>query len=72
MAAPATSIVAVQSGVDLPAGVCRCLLVGTAGTATVIDAEGNTSANIPLQQGYNPLRVSNVTLGSAANVWALY
>jgi hypothetical protein len=53
-------------------GTCRALLVGTAGTATVIDAEGNTSTNIPLQVGYNPIRVSKVTYGTAADVWALY
>lgn len=69
---PASKIASVTSGVNLTAGVCRALLVGTAGTATVIDAEGNTSTDIPLQAGYNPLRVSKVTFGTAANVWALY
>lgn len=69
---PATKIAAVTSGVDLADGVCRALLVGTAGTATVVDASGGTSEAIPLQAGYNPLRVSKVTLGTAANVWALY
>ena len=69
---PSGAIVQVTSGVDLPSGVCRALLVGTAGTATVIDVEGNTSTNIPLQAGYNPLRVSKVTFGTAADVWALY
>lgn len=68
----ATKIVAVSSGVDLPSGPCRALLVGTAGTATVIDTEGGTATNIPLQTGYNPIRVSKVTFGTAADVWALY
>jgi hypothetical protein len=68
----ATKIVVVSSGVDLPSGPCRALLVGTAGTATVIDAEGNTATSIPLQAGYNPIRVSKVTFGTAADVWALY
>lgn len=67
---PATRIAAVVSGT--PFNTCRCLLVGTAGTATVIDAEGNTSTNIPLQAGYNPLRLTQVTFGTAADVWALY
>ncbi|MDI3564778.1 hypothetical protein [Bradyrhizobium sp. Arg816] len=69
---PAVKVAQVSSDVDLPAGPCRCLLVGTAGTATVIDSEGNTATNIPLQAGYNPLRVTKVTFGSAADVWALY
>jgi hypothetical protein len=69
---PAGKIAQVSSGVDFSAGVCRGLLVGTAGTATVVDAEGNTATNLPLQQGYNPLRVSKVTFGSASDVWALY
>lgn len=69
---PATKIAAVTSGVAFPDGACRCLLVGSAGTATVIDDEGNTSTNIPLQAGYNPLRVTQVTFGTAADIWALY
>lgn len=69
---PAGAIVQVSTGVDLTSGICRALLVGTAGTATVVDAEGNTSMNIPLQAGYNPLRVSKVTFGTAADIWALY
>jgi hypothetical protein len=72
MTNPASKIEAVSSGVDFTNGVCRALLVGTAGTATVIDADGNTATNIPLQQGYNPLRVSKVTLGTASDVWALF
>lgn len=51
----------------------RGLLVGTGGTATVMDAEGNTCTDIPLQTGYNPLQIQKLTaLGTAANVWALY
>lgn len=69
---PASKIAAVVSGTTFAAGTCRALLVGTAGTATVIDSEGNTLTNIPLQVGYNPLRVSKVTYGTAADVWALY
>lgn len=51
----------------------RGLLVGTAGTATVTDADGNSVANIPLQAGYNPLQIQKLTaLGTASDVWALY
>ncbi|MBR0903360.1 hypothetical protein [Bradyrhizobium liaoningense] len=69
---PASKIAAIVSGTTFAAGTCRALLVGTAGTATVVDAEGNTATNIPLQVGYNPIRVSKVTLGTASNVWALF
>ncbi len=51
----------------------RSVCVGTAGTATVIDADGNTCVDFPLQAGYNPLQIQALTaLGTAANVWALY
>lgn len=57
----------------LPGGVCRGLLVGTAGTANIIDGAGNSLTNVPLQQGYNPIQVRQVgTGGTAANIWALY
>lgn len=67
---PSCKVVEVASGV--PFDTCRSLLVGTAGTATVIDADGNTATDIPLQAGYNPIRVTKVTFGTAADVWALY
>lgn len=58
---------------DIANGVCRALLVGTAGTATIIDADGQESQNVPLQQGYNPIGVQRIkTGGTADNIWALY
>jgi hypothetical protein len=58
---------------NLPAGECRALLVGTAGTANLMDATGEILANVPLQQGYNPLKVLQVrTGGDADDIWALY
>lgn len=58
---------------DLPDGPCRALLVGTAGTANLNDVRGNSTTNVPLQQGYNPLRVRRVRLGGTADdIWALY
>jgi hypothetical protein len=57
----------------LPGGPCRFLLVGTAGTANLIDYEGTTRNNVPLQAGYNILSVSHVlTGGTASDVWACY
>lgn len=70
----ARRIVAVtKADSDLTSGVTLGLLVGTAGTANLMDAAGNTLANVPLQPGYNPLCVRQVrTGGTAADIWALY
>lgn len=76
LTAPASKVVAVSANdsTDLPDGVCRSLLVGTAGAATIIDASGATATLIPLQAGYNPIGVTRVkaTGLTAANIWALY
>lgn len=63
--------------VDLPGGVCRGLLVGTAGAARIIDEEGtDTGATnlLPLQAGYNPIGAKRIfaTGLTAAGIWALY
>lgn len=52
--------------------VTRGLLVGTAGGASVVMADG-TSGTIPLQVGYNPLQVKkiNATDTTASNIWGL-
>jgi len=58
---------------DLPDGVCRALLVGTAGACSLIDATGEELTDVPLQQGYNPIAVARVLEGGDAdNIWALY
>lgn len=58
---------------DLPLGVCRALLVGTPGTANLLDSTGHALTSIPLQAGYNPIGVQRVlTGGTADNLWALY
>lgn len=50
----------------------RALWVGTAGTANLTDAEGNTMANFPLKEGLNPIQVSLVrTGGTADDIWLL-
>jgi hypothetical protein len=75
LTAPAAKLVPItpDDETDLPDGTCRALLVGTAGTATLIDASGGERTGVPLQQGYNPIGVRRVkTGGSAANLWALY
>jgi hypothetical protein len=73
--APASRLVPItpNNDSDLPEGVCRALLVGTAGTAVLIDASGVERTGVPLQQGYNPIGAQRVkTGGTAANLWALY
>lgn len=73
--APASRMVPVtpSDDDDLPEGVCRALLVGTAGSANLLDASGAERTAVPLQQGFNPIGVKRVkTGGSAANLWALY
>ena len=58
---------------DLPDGVCRALLVGTPGTCNLIDKSEATRTAVPLQAGFNPLRVTRVkTGGTADDIWALY
>ena len=58
---------------DLPGGVCRGLLVGTAGTANLKTLAGVTRSNVPLQAGYNPLVCRQVlTGGTADDIWAMY
>jgi hypothetical protein len=58
----------------LPEGAPRGFLVGTAGTATLIDLDGNTRENVPLQQGYNPIRNIKIvkTGGTADDIWPYY
>lgn len=73
--APASRLVPItpDDDNDLPEGVCRALLVGAAGTATLIDASGAERTGVPLQQGFNPIGVRRVkTGGTATNLWALY
>jgi hypothetical protein len=69
----AIKLVTKSDTADLPDGACRALLVGTAGTATLVDADGNTAVSVPLQVGYNPLSVVRIKAGGTAdNIWALY
>lgn len=58
---------------NLPGGLCVALLVGTAGTANLMQRDGTTRADVPLQVGFNPLQCLQVrTGGTADNIWALY
>ena len=59
---------------DLPLGVCKALLVGTAGNADIVDADGVLQLTVPLQTGYNPIGVTRIysTHLTASNIWAIY
>lgn len=71
---PARTVLAITpAAADLPNGICRYIWAGTAGTATMTDAGGNTLTNFPLVLGLNHIQIKRVTsLGTAANLWALY
>ena len=58
---------------ELPSGVCRCLLVGTAGLANLMQADGTVRTGVPLAAGFNPIQALQVRTGTAAgNIWAVY
>jgi hypothetical protein len=75
LSSPARALVKVTKSdtVDIATSACRALLVGVAGSATLIDASGAEQIGVPLQQGYNPIMVRRVkTGGTADGIWALY
>lgn len=74
MSFQASRVVAVvKADQDLPQGTCGALLVGTAGTANLMDATGAVITNVPLQVGYNPIRCKQVRIGgTSSDIWALY
>lgn len=62
-----------KADADLADGPCRGLLVGTAGTANLMELDGTVRTAVPLQAGYNPLVAKQVRIGGTAdNIWALY
>jgi hypothetical protein len=71
---PAENVVAVTPNDSTDIAVpSRGLLCGVAGNAQVTTAAGQT-VTIPLQQGYNPIRVRRVwsTSTTATGIFALY
>lgn len=71
---PARKVAALTKADDTVISVPeKGLWVGTAGTANIVDAAGNTHANFPLLQGYNPIRISQLESGgTASDIWGLY
>jgi hypothetical protein len=69
---PAEFVELITKGAALPKGKCRSILCGTAGTINFTIA-GVAKTNVPLQQGYNPIRVDSVEAGgTCSDIWALY
>ena len=57
----------------LALGPTRGLLVGTAGTANLMEPDGTIQTDVPLQAGYNPLAILQLrTGGTADNIRGLY
>ena len=51
----------------------RALLVGTPGTANIVTASGASRSNVPLVEGVNPIRITELLAGGTAdNIWAMY
>ena len=70
---PADGLVKVTKADEDLTVPAKSLLVGTAGTANIMDMMGNIRTDVPLMRGYNPIRVRQVrTGGSADDIWALY
>ena len=62
-----------KADADLPDGVAKGLLIGTAGTLNVKTENGNIRTALPVIAGYNNIRVSQVrTGGTATDIFALY
>jgi hypothetical protein len=75
---PASDVIPVtKADADLPDGVCKALLIGSAGTLNVqmlgIDGVAVTRASLPLEAGIYPFQCVQVrTGGTADNIHAIY
>lgn len=69
-----TKFVKLTAGVGtITGGPVRALWVGTAGTATFIDLDGNVCTNFPLIAGPNAIQIQELTsLGTASDVWGVW
>lgn len=70
---PSGDVVKLTKGTALAKTPTRGLACGTAGTANLVDASGQTLTNFPLQAGYNPIAIVELSSGGTADdIWALY
>jgi len=63
------------SSVDYDPGKSFSLLVGTGGTLKVVDTVHVAEIAIPVQTGYNPIRITKVIKdvgNTASDLWALF
>jgi len=63
------------SSVDYDPGKSFSLLVGTGGTLKVVDTVHVAEIAIPVQTGYNPIRITKVINdggNTASDLWALF
>lgn len=79
LSSPGTKLklVTASDSTDLPDGICRAILIGTAGDARIIDADGNDSGAtelVPLPAGILPVGFKRIysTGLTAARIWAIY
>jgi hypothetical protein len=62
-----------KANVPIPSGVCRTVNCGTPGTVNFVDGTGNPCVNYPLQPGYNPIVMTQLSTGGTADdIWAIY
>ncbi|MFO0454297.1 MAG: hypothetical protein ACK52I_37545 [Pseudomonadota bacterium] len=74
MSFQASRIVAITPGAtELATGGATGAVLCTAdATARVIDALGNDISGVPLQKGYNPVRIRQLITLSTGNAFALF
>jgi hypothetical protein len=72
----ASAKLAVIDGTAFAGGLCRCLIVGTAGVVNLTLATGEVLVNFPLTVGINPIKALAVNAPgagiAAVSVWAGY
>ena len=69
---PAYDVVPLTAGEngDVPTQGYRGLLVASGGTANITTAKGELRDSVPLQTGYNPIRIKALRVGgTATGIW---
>jgi hypothetical protein len=74
---PGVDVVPVTpSDTALAGGVCKALLIGTAGNINITTLAGNERDDVPVPAGVVPLQCTHVRAGASAtaatNIWAIY
>lgn len=62
-----------KANTDLAGGICRAIVVGSAGTLNFMDASGNVLTGYPAHIGENAIKAKQImTGGTATDIWLLY